>query len=272
MNLLSAEWFDPDRGPVLVGLLVVLAAVFFFVRRGRRGETPRIREIPGLTAVEEAVGRATEMGRPLLYTSGVGDIRAPGVLASIGILGWVAELVARHRADLRYPVNNALNLAIGQQVVRDAYLRAGRLEDYRDDMVYFISARQFAYAAAVVGTMERERTAAHLFFGSFWSETLILTESGAATGAMQIAATDSEHQLPFFVATCDHVIIGEELYAASAYLTRDPEIVGTLQGQDFLKALLLVLLLVGTGLATWQALDDGANLEVVFRWLSGGGR
>ena len=262
-------WFDSSRLPLLVALVLLFAAVLTYVILAHRGRRFPIRPIRGLQAVEEGIGRATEMGRPILYTSGVGDIRAPGVLASIGILGWVAELVARHGASLVYPVNNAYNLAIGQEVVRDAYLRAGRPDEYRDEMVYFISGMQFAYAAAVCGLMVREKTAAHFFFGSFWSETLVMTETGAATGAIQIAATDSEHQLPFFVATCDYVIIGEELFAASAYLTQDPEIVGSLRGQDVVKGVLLVLLVLGVLLATLA--DLPVEHHLVPDWLEGAG-
>ena len=138
-----SSWFETSRLPVLVGLVAIVGAVGLCTHRQRRGAPARIRTIPGLVAVEEAVGRATEMGRPILYTSGVGDVRAPGVLASIGILGWVSEIVAHHGARLVYPVNNALNLAIGQQVVRDAWIRAGRADEARDDAVYFISAAQF---------------------------------------------------------------------------------------------------------------------------------
>ena len=35
-----------------------------------------IRKIPGLDAIEEAIGRATEMGRPVHYCPGIGGISA----------------------------------------------------------------------------------------------------------------------------------------------------------------------------------------------------
>lgn len=238
-------WIKEENLPVLVGTLVSTAAVLFFIFIARRGKQLYIRPIPGLHAVEEAVGRATEMGKPILYCSGVADIRCPGVLASMTMLGWVAEMVARYGASLTFPVNQPINLPIGQEAVRSGYYRAGRPEAYRDDMVFFISGLQFAFAAAVCGIMERERPAANFFFGSFWSEALILTETGSVCGALQIAATDMVDQLPFMVATCDYVIIGEELYAASAYLGEDPEFVGGLKGQDLIKAFILLLLLGG---------------------------
>ena len=75
-------------------------------------------------------------------------------------------------------------------------------------------------------------------------------ETGASTGAIQIAGTDSDHQLPFFVTTCDYTLIGEELYAASAYLSREPVQVGTLLGQDVGKLAVLSLIALGSIAAT----------------------
>jgi len=59
-------------------------------------------------------------------------------------------------------------------------------------------------------------------------------------GSIQIAGTDQVSQLPFFVVACDYTLLGEELYAASAYLGREPLLLGTLKAQDYLKAIVLV--------------------------------
>ena len=50
--------------------------------------------------------------------------------------------------------------------------------------------------------------------------------------------------------TCDYTLIGEELYAASAYLSKEPIQIGTLRGQDLGKAFVLVVIGIGTVLAT----------------------
>ena len=86
--------------------------------------------------------------------------------------------------------------------------------------------------------------------GAYFAESLLLTETGASTGAIQIAGTDSDHQLPFFVTTCDYTLIGEELYAASAYLSKEPVQIGTLLGQDIGKAVVLSAIGIGIVLAT----------------------
>ena len=97
--------------------------------------------------------------------------------------------------------------------------------------------------------MVREKPAANLLIGYFYAEALLLAETGSTTGAIQIAATDAYTQLPFFITTCDYTLMGEELYAASAYLSRDPKLLGSLKGQDLGKAILILILVLGSVLA-----------------------
>jgi hypothetical protein len=92
--------------------------------------------------------------------------------------------------------------------------------------------------------MVREQSATNFFMGYYFAESLILSETGASTGAIQVAGTDSVAQLPFFVVTCDYTLIGEELYAASAYLSREPLLTGTIKAQDLAKLLLVVVMVL----------------------------
>ena len=99
--------------------------------------------------------------------------------------------------------------------------------------------------------------------GGFYAEALLFAETGSTTGAIQIAGTDSYTQLPFFITTCDYTLMGEELYAASAYLSREPRLLGSLKGQDVGKAIFLAVLIAGVVLATL----DVSFLSHVFKAL-----
>jgi hypothetical protein len=233
-------------------LLAFGAVVLVSIRRARDNPNIFLRRIPGLDAIEEAVGRATEMGRPVLYLTGSGDLSGSGdpsnlsTIAATVILGEVSKRVATYGTQLTVPHRSAIVMAICQEMVKESYLTAGRPDAYKEDINFFITQDQFAYTAAVDGIMLREKPAANIFMGYYYAESLLLTETGASTGAIQIAGTDADHQLPFFITTCDYTLIGEELYAASAYLSREPALVGTLRSQDMGKALLLGVLLIGT--------------------------
>lgn len=258
----------------LLLMLIFGAAVVLAIRRARVNPNIFLRRIPGLDAVDEAVGRATEMGRPVLYLTGSGELSGggdPSSLATIAatvILGEVAKRVAAYGADLKVPHRAPIVMAICQEMVREAYLASGRPDAYKDDANFFITRDQFAYTAAVDGMMLRERPAANFFMGYYYAESLLLAETGAATGAIQIAGTDAEHQLPFFVTTCDYTLIGEELYAASAYLSREPALVGTLRAQDIGKGVLLGVMLSSTVLLTLGEIMGTSAFRTLFHFFS----
>ena len=96
--------------------------------------------------------------------------------------------------------------------------------------------------------MVRERPAAHFFIGSFYAESMVLAEVGQSVGAIQVAATAEVAQLPFFVCACDYVLIGEEFYAASAYLSKEPMLLGSVKGQDWVKLIVIGWLVAGFAL------------------------
>jgi hypothetical protein len=128
-------------------------------------------------------------------------------------------------------------------------------------MVYYLTDDQFGYTAAVDGLFVREKPAAVFLQGQFYAESLILAETGNYVGAIQIAGTAQPAQLPFFVAACDYTLIGEELFAASAYLSRDPKLLGSLKGQDVGKFIFLFFIIVGSLFVTFGIYD----LSFLFR-------
>lgn len=246
----APNFFNMAKANNFLLMFFFSALVLFAIAQAKRHPTIFLRRIPGLDAVEEAIGRATEMGRPILYLTGSDDMSSLSTIAATVILGQVAKKTAAYDTQLQVPHRDPIVMAICQEIVKESYLEAGRPDAYRDDANFFITNDQFSYTAAVNGIMLRERPAANFFMGFYYAEALLLAETGAGTGAIQIAGTDADLQLPFFITTCDYTLIGEELYAASAYLSREPVLVGTLRGQDLGKAFLLFSMVIGTILAT----------------------
>ncbi|MFB3897511.1 MAG: DUF6754 domain-containing protein, partial [bacterium] len=144
----------------------------------------------------------------------------------------------------------SITMTVCQEVVREAYINIGRPDVFNPNDIYYVTEDQFGFTAAVDGIMVREKPAANFFLGTFAAESIILAETGASTGAIQVAGTDSRYQLPFFIVACDYTLIGEELYAASAYLSREPKLLGSLRGQDAGKILLVTFIVLGTILGT----------------------
>ena len=247
------NWFTLPRLNNLLIVVALFIIFLFYISHAKRKEL-FMRRIPGLDAVDEAIGRATEMGRPIYFLTGRLDITSMSTIAATFILGEIAKKVAQYNTTIKVPHTDPLTMSVCQEIVKQSYTEAGRPDSYREDINFFLTSDQFAYTAAVDGMMTREKPAACFYMGYYYAESILLTEVGSSTGAIQIAGTDAEHQLPFFFTTCDYTLIGEELYAAGAYLSKDPVLVGTLRGQDVGKAFVMLAIVVCLALATLATL------------------
>jgi len=241
----TAQWFNRDYKFIAIAVVVFGGIIVYCIYSARRGKEFFIRRISGIEAVDEAIGRATEMGRPILYLTGLSGLGDISTLASLNILSRVARKAAEYDTPLILPGYDSFVTVVEREIVKSAHIDAGKPDTYKEDNIYFVSDDQFAYVGAVNGIMMREKPAAIFYMGFFYAESLLLAETGNATGAIQIAGTDSDAQLPFFIAACDYTLIGEELYAASAYLAREPLLLGSLKGQDWSKLLLMVAIFLG---------------------------
>jgi hypothetical protein len=236
----SGQWFDRGRFWTLWIMLAVCGAIVMYISRAHAGEKLYVRKIAGMDAVTEAVGRATEMGQPVLYISGIQDMDNVQTVAGITILGSIAKMVAEYETSIIMPTSRSLVMSTARETVKEAYLSAGRPDAYRDDSIYYVTDEQFGFVAHVDGLMIRKKPATCFYLGAFFAESLILAETGNSIGAIQIAGTAMPTQLPFFVAACDYTLIGEELFAASAYLSQDEKMLGSLKGQDVGKFIAMV--------------------------------
>jgi hypothetical protein len=249
----ATGWFAWDKLPLLVALAFVVAAVLGSIAVARAGRPIRMRRLAGLDAIEEAVGRATEMGRPVLFVPGIQDMDNIMTVAGVTVLGHVAKVTAGYDAELEVPTSRSIVMAAARETVQSAYLAAGRSDAYDPDRIYYVTDDQFSYVAATSGMIARKRPAACFYFGCFFAESLILAENGNAVGAIQVAGTAETAQLPFFVASCDYTLIGEEFFAASAYLSGEPDQLGTILGQDAVKAAAWAMVLLAAVLGTLSA-------------------
>lgn len=244
------QWLNWDRWNQAVMGLAIAACILFWVGAVQRGRRVTVRRIPALEAVDEAVGRATELGRPILFVPGLQDMDDMQTVAAITVLGRVAGAAAEYEADLTVPTTRSLVMTAARDAVQRACFQAGRPDAFRPESIYYVTNEQFGYVAALNGYICREKPATCLYFGAFFAESLVLSETGRGVGAVQIAGTAETTQIPFFLAACDYVLIGEEFYAASAYLSGDARQLGSLRGQDAGKALAAAAVAAGCLFAT----------------------
>ena len=221
---------------------ILMSAVYW----AEDGKDIFIREIPGIKAMEEAVGRATEMWRPVLFVPGIQDFNEVETIAVINVLGHVSKLRAEYETKLNVTVSKSIVMEAAREICKDSYLQAGRPDLYHNDMIYFLAHDQFSYAAGITGYMLREKPAACFYQGKFFAESLLLAETGNSIGAIQIAGTGSSSQIPFFVTACDYTLIGEEFLTASAILSDQPDLKGSIRGQDIIKLFVIAGIIVAS--------------------------
>lgn len=236
----------------LLSLFVLVASTFLILwqisKAKSGGKLPEIRKIAALEAIPEVVGRAVEMGRPVHFTSGVGKIDdefAPQTIAATEILGHLTRLCAEYDAYIVTTVAPALVLPIQEDAMRAAYAAAGKPDAFSDDQIRFASEVQMAYASAAAGFIHREKAAANIMIGAFYGETMLIAESGVHAGAIQIMGTVRMYQLMFMAVVADYLLIGEEMFAAGAYLSQDPIRLGAVRGQDLVKLGVLAAIVIG---------------------------
>lgn len=268
----SAQWFDDSKITGLIIAILLSTTIILLIYMSKKGKRFYIRRIAGLTAVEEAIGRATEMGRPLLFIPGIMDINDVQTIAGITILHKVAKTVAEYDTRLQVPCSRSLVMATAREMVKEAYLAAGRPDAFQEDDIQYLTDEQFGFVAAVSGIIVREKPATCFYMGAFYAESLILAETGNSIGAMQIAGTAMPTQIPFFIVACDYTLIGEELFAASAYLSEDPKQLGSLKGQDAGKLMAIFFIAAGSLSATLAQLFGGGFFktvtDVLVRWFT----
>ena len=111
-------YFDMNRANVLVIIITLMAFVTYYTFHAQRGKELFIRRISGLSALEDAVGRATEMGRGVLYIPGIMDMDDIQTIAGVTIMGHVAKKTAEYDTPLYAPMTRSFVMSVAQEVVK----------------------------------------------------------------------------------------------------------------------------------------------------------
>lgn len=219
-------------------LLLSLPVLFFFSSRVRAGKSGELRSLPGLGQLPGAVGRSAETGQPLHVSVGVAGVGGPVTAetwAGLTLLRHLANEAAACDTPLVVTVADPTVLPIAQDILLRAYKRHGNPEGYDPTHVRLIAPNSMAYAAGVVGLVEREPLTANIMVGSFGDEYLLMGEAGARQGVHQVVGSADPQTLPFVYASADETLVGEEIFAGGAYTSRLPIQVASLLTEDLAR-------------------------------------
>lgn len=239
--------FVEGRITGMVLLILIFAIAYYYMKRP---ESPFIRRVPAIDAIDEGIGRATELGRPVIASPGIAVYGIDyWTVAALSILAHVARLCARNELKLLVPLGGSDQsytlMEVARDVVENEYRMEGKADDYDVENLPFLSGRQFAWASGYVGLLHRERPGVDIMVGLQWASAMYMSEVAHEVGCMQISGTTYLSNIACLATSSDYVMIGEEMTAAGAYLSEDPIQISSIRTQDIIKAILLVILILG---------------------------
>lgn len=228
-----------DAAPFFLAFLILYIALWLVSSlRGRYEDVPQFREIPAYEMIRGAMASAAEEGRPVhlsLGTAGIADAFAMETIASLTTLDYLNEQAAVTTNQPLVTTGNPTTLLLAQDIVSRTFAEREQLAEYDPLVVRFIGGIEGnaeAYAAGVIDLLDHRYVAANFMLGRFGDEYLVMGEVGARNNIPQVAGTANPTALPFMLASANRVLIGEELFAAGAYLMRLPWHIAGLVAQD----------------------------------------
>lgn len=248
-------------GPSTVLIFIVLAAflIIFFIAWSNieRGRRPTLRILRPLSRLKSLVGQGAESGQGIYYSPGSGGLNdQPGAVETLSSLTTLSEITrgaARAGANLHVSTNDTLTYLTANDVMQVEYAEAGRLDDFKTTDVRFVSQQdRMAYIAGVQNTLDDEAVSGTVMLGRFDSEYLLAGDAARRLDIPQIAGSSRIEALPLMMlnAGSDNTLLGEELYAAPAYLNRRPARLASLRAQDALRLLIILAIILGVIAAT----------------------
>jgi hypothetical protein len=234
----------------LVGLVldILIALVVIYYITGKK--EIYVRRVPGLDAIEEAVGRSAEMGKPMVCSYGIASSGFDyWTLAGLAILAHVARLAAKMGVRLIVPTGGSdgslIVRPVVEEIMKNAYTLENVADHYDPDDVPFLSGQQYAYVGGYVGILQRMRPGSVVMTGSHASDAMNIAETSNAVGAITITSGSYLSNTAALACASDYILIGEEAPAAGAYLSTDPKQRASIRTQDIFKWAAIGLILLG---------------------------
>jgi hypothetical protein len=229
-------------------ILLCLGLILFFIFSARGGPKIVLREIQAFRRFRREVDLAVEAGKRLHVSLGRGTINdLQGGAAFIGLT--ILDRCARAASNSdRPPVTTSgdgVVTVLSQDTLQSTYRSLAAEERYDPTNARLTGLTPMAYAAGAMPTIHDEHVTANILAGHYGTEIALLTEAGERSQSLTIAGTDNISAQAVLYATADEPLLGEELYAAGAYLGADTAHSASLHAQDILRWVLIVAIVVG---------------------------
>jgi len=230
---------------LLLFLVAFLPVLYLSGRRVQKGDFPDLRSIPAFDTLQGVTARAIETGRAVHISLGLGGVTGDTTadsLAGLSALEYLADQSAAAGAPPIVTLADPTLLPLAQDTIRRPY-GADQEEAARATRhVRWIAPEPAAYAAGVMGVLGIEVVDDNVMIGEFGDEYLLMAEAAHRRQITHIGGATDPNVIPFVFATADQALMGEELYAAGAYLKHKPWHIGSLLTQDFMRWIIVIVI------------------------------
>ncbi len=249
----------PYLNEVLAIMFPALAVVWTFVhhRRAMNGRSPAFRPLRGVAALKHRTEDTVETGQPLHVATGSnvpGTVGASAeTIASLLIAQRIAEHIARQGGTMSVSSGDAVAHAAVRGTLHHAYKQSSFISEYRGHEPMLVTHQTpVAYAMGVAQQRTTDPPDASVIVGSYGSEALLIGAEGNDGQFPQLAGTTSFAALPALTLSTEATLVGEELYAAEAYISDAAEPKARLLTHDALRWLIVAIIVVGVHLRTGE--------------------
>lgn len=227
----------------LFSLLTLLLAA----RARRQGERP-LRHIPAFHRLKQEMALSVEAGQQVHLALGHGGLfEMPGAATFLALT--MLQHTSRLAAVSDYPPvatsGEAVQGLLSQEIAHAAARLLRAEEQFTLNLGQINGLTPFSYAAGALTLVSEPKVAVNAFGGSFGSEAALLSDAALKRGNLVLAGSENlTAQAVFFPAT-ETPLLGEEFFAAAAYLQGGTIARAALLAQDIFRWALIVVLLGG---------------------------
>jgi hypothetical protein len=234
-------------------LAVVSLLLWLYAWRAQGGARYPLRRIPAFEAIRGLVDTIAERGKTIhlsVGSAGIGGDQTVAITSGLAVLRHLAERGAALETSPLITVADPVLLLVAQDALYGAFERMGHATQYRATDVRLLAPDPAAYAIGAQDLISDPDVDASVMVGALGDEYLLMGEAGAQRGIVQVVGSNAVNAHPFMVATADQVLLGEEMFAAGAYLSDDPAQAAYLRVQDVLRVAIAVIIVLGVVIKT----------------------
>lgn len=222
----------------------ILMLVFSFLRRKK---PPVFRDIPAFARLRQAVGLVVEDGSRLHVSLGRGALTTPQSASALAGLALLRRLVGLTSAGDQPPIATSGDAALAILSQDTLQVAAKFFEGATVDSTAgrLTGLTPFSYAAGTIPAIRDENVSANVLMGNFGVEVALLTDAVERENTFVLAGSDNLTAQAVIYASAQEPLIGEEIYAAGAYVESGPLHTASLTVQDVLRWLIIAAILAG---------------------------